>query len=106
MNETISLTKTEIEKIIDAAVERALGKIQKGRDNEDKRRKKKYLKISEFAKEFNVGSTTVFYWILKRKIYAEQIAGTRMWRIPADEVENLKERSSKYTKKEVFVRNF
>jgi excisionase family DNA binding protein len=98
MKETIELSRQEIEQIINTAVEKATTKIKKEKPNE----KKKYLKMSEFAKEFNVGKTTVFYWILNRKIYAEQLDGTRMWRIPEEEVENFRERSRKYTKKEVF----
>jgi excisionase family DNA binding protein len=99
MEERIELSRQEIEKIIDTAVEKAVLKTKKEASSQQKKEKKNYLKMSEFAKEFNVGKTTVFYWILNRRIYAEQIEGTRMWRIPVEEVENFKERNRKSTNK-------
>jgi hypothetical protein len=99
MNETIELSRREIEKIIDSAVEKAMLKTKKETSSQQKKEKKNYLRMSEFAKEFNVGTSIVFYWILNRKIYVEQIEGTRMWRIPVEEVEKFKERNRKNTNK-------
>ncbi|MDR1474590.1 MAG: helix-turn-helix domain-containing protein [Endomicrobium sp.] len=62
--------------------------------------------MKEFAQEFNVTATAVHKWILERKIYAEKLEGTRIWRIPIEEIERYKDKSRKTTKRDIFNRRF
>jgi excisionase family DNA binding protein len=73
---------------------------------QERKEKKKLLKIKEFAQEFNVTPATVHKWVLERKIYAEKLNGTRIWRIPIEEIERFKNKSRKTTNKDIFNRSF
>jgi excisionase family DNA binding protein len=105
--QTFNLTMKEIEKIIDTAVERAVLKTkEEGNNEENVQRKRKYLKIKEFAEIFNVTRVAVHDWIITKKIYAERLYGTKIWRIPIEEVEKYKDRSRKETNNDIFKRKF
>jgi hypothetical protein len=107
MTETFIFTSTELQSVIEAAVEKALDKLQiKIPLPEEKRGKKKHLKIKEFAEEFNVTASGVHKWILERKIYAQKLDGTRIWRIPIEEIERFKKKSRKTTNKDIFNRSY
>jgi DNA-binding transcriptional regulator YiaG len=104
---TFTFTSTELETVIEAAVEKAVSRMQiKTPLIEEKRGKKKFLKIKEFAQEFNVTPAAVHKWVMDRKIYAEKLNGTRIWRIPIEEIEKFKSRSKKTTNKDIFNRSF
>jgi hypothetical protein len=109
MPETLNFTFTskELETVIEAAVEKAVNKMRikpflTNRSN----RGTKFVKIKEFAQEFNVTAAAVHKWILERKIYAEKLEGTRIWRIPIEEIEKHKDRSRKTTNRDIFKRSF
>jgi excisionase family DNA binding protein len=106
MNETIQLTRQDLDHIIDSAVEKAIFKIKKGTVIDDKKEKKQYLKIKEFAEIFNVTRVAVHDWIIQKKIYAERLYGTKIWRIPIEEVDKYKKRSIKETNNDIFKRKF
>jgi hypothetical protein len=107
MPETYTFTSTELQSVIEAAVEKALDKLQiKIPLPEEKRGKKKLLKIRKFAEEFNVTASAVHKWILERKIYAQKLDGTRIWRIPIEEIEKFKNKSRKTTNKDIFNRSY
>jgi phage antirepressor YoqD-like protein len=107
MPETYTFTSTELQSVIEAAVEKALDKLHiKIPLPEERRGKKKLLKIKEFAQEFNVTASAVHKWILERKVYAQKLNGTRIWRIPIEEIERFKSKSRKTTNKDIFNRSF
>jgi hypothetical protein len=109
MPETLSFTFTskELQTLIETAIEKAVSKMGinlslANRSN----RGTKFVKIKEFAQEFNVTAAAVHKWILERKIYAEKLEGTRIWRIPIEEIERYKDKSRKTTKRDIFNRRF
>jgi excisionase family DNA binding protein len=106
MEQEFSLSRSEIEKIIDTAVEKAVLKMKEEGNNDEKKEAKKYLKIHEFAEIFRVTRVTVHDWIITKKIYAERLYGTRIWRIPIEEVEKYKNKSRKETNNDIFKRKF
>ena len=106
MNERIELTREELEQIINTAVDKAVFKMKKNDFSDEKKEKKKYLKTKEFAEIFNVSRVAVHDWIIQKKIYGERLYGTKIWRIPIEEVEKYKDRSRKETNKDIFKRNF
>ncbi|MDR1434744.1 helix-turn-helix domain-containing protein [Candidatus Endomicrobiellum devescovinae] len=106
MNERIELTREEIEQIINSAVEKAVLNMKKGNVIEEKKEKKKYLKTKEFAEIFNVSRVAVHDWIIQKKIDAQRLYGTKIWRIPIEEVEKFKNRSRTMTNKDIFNRKF
>jgi hypothetical protein len=107
MSETFTFTSNELQSVIETAVEKAVSKLQiKTPLPEEKRGKKKLLKIKEFAEEFNVTASAVHKWILERKIYAQKLDGMRIWRIPIEEIEKFKNKSRKTTNKDIFNRSF
>jgi hypothetical protein len=105
----IELTDNQINIIADIVAAKVAAAIEAAAAaNADKRakvkgkpRNKKFLKISEFAEEFNVTPAGVHKWILHRKIFAQKI-GDRIWRIPASEVEDFRKRNWKKTKEDYF----
>lgn len=87
MSVTFNFTSRELQSVIEIAIEKAVNKLQKTTPVVKKKAGKKFLKIKEFAEEFNVTTATVHkYGILERKIYAEKLDGTRLWRIPVKEI--------------------
>ena len=68
--------------------------------------KKKYIRIKDFAEEFSFPKQTVSNLIRRRIIYAEKMPGTKLWRIPIEEVEKYRNRARKQTQNDIFTRNF
>ena len=108
----IELTENQIHTIasivaakVAAAIEDSTAATKTAKSCNPQRRDSKFLKISDFAREFNVTSAAVHKWILQRKIFAQKI-GKRIWRIPAGEIERFRKESLKKTAEEVFMRKF
>jgi hypothetical protein len=107
MPETFTFTSNELQWVIEGAVEKVLDKLQiKTPLPEEKRGKKKLLKIREFAQEFNVTASAVRKWILQGKIDAIRLTRSDIWRIPIEEIERFKKKSRKTTNKDIFNRSF
>jgi DNA-binding transcriptional regulator YiaG len=107
----IELSAKQIEQIADIITAKLADKLSR-RDNvprgnvsEPKLRTGGFVKISEFAREFNVTVAAVHKWIMKRKIFAQKI-GERIWRIPVSEIEDFRKRNLKKTRQDYFERNF
>jgi len=104
---TFTFTSKELETVIETAVEKAVNRMELKIKNfleqrtlaERSKGRAKFVKIKEFAQEFNITAAAVHKWILERKIYAAKLDGTRIWRIPIEEVEKYKAKSRKTTKK-------
>ena len=107
MPETFTFTSNELQWVIETAVEKAVSKMWIKSSLGDKEKgKKKFVKIKEFAQEFNVTPEAVRKWILQGKIDAIRLTRSDIWRIPIEEVENYKEKSRKQTKRDIFQRGF
>jgi hypothetical protein len=107
MPKTFTFTSAELQWVIETAVEKVVNKLQiKPFLANRNSGRAKFVKIKEFAREFNVTAAAVHKWILERKIYAEKLNGTRIWRIPVEEIEVFKKRSRNTTNKDIFNRSF
>jgi excisionase family DNA binding protein len=107
MAERFTFTPAELQWIIETAVEKAVNKLRikpflANRNNG----RAKFVKIKEFAQEFNVTPEAVRKWILEGKIEAIRLRGSDIWRIPIEEIEKYKRNSRKATNADIFNRRF
>jgi excisionase family DNA binding protein len=112
MSETLNFTFTskELETVIETAVEKAVSKLgikaSVSSLTERSNGRAKFVKIKEFAQEFNVTSEAVRKWILQGKIEGIRLKGSDIWRIPIEEIEKYKRNSRKETNADIFNRSF
>jgi excisionase family DNA binding protein len=107
MPKTFTFTPDELQTVIETAVEKAVNKLQikpflANRNNG----RVKFVKIKDFAQEFNVTPEAVRKWILEGKIEAIRLRGSDIWRIPIEEIEKYKRNSRRATNKDIFNRSF
>jgi excisionase family DNA binding protein len=102
-----TFTSKELETVIEVAVEKAVNKMRINLSLANRSNgKAKFVKIKEFAQEFNVTPEAVRKWILQGKIEAIRLAGSDIWRIPIEEIEKYKRNSRKETNADIFKRRF
>jgi DNA-binding transcriptional regulator YiaG len=102
---TAELSANQIEQIAEIITAKIADKLKRPAASQAKLRAGGFVKISDFAREFNVTVSAVHKWILKRKVFAQKV-GERIWRIPVSEIEEFRKRNLKKTRQDYFERNF